>query len=530
MKGLASVTLADSIPRQSTRSVATRLPLIAAGSALAGFATLQAIAFVLAGTFEYPLDDVYIHLAMAEGIAHGHYGVNPGEFVAASSSVLYPLLLAPFPGTVLQWLLPLIWNTLAVIACGWLWGRLVATATGQGAFRNLWSGLPVAFAILGPLGLNMGGVAFTAMENSLHAALCLTILLGLWQFQATGRITPWFVAALILSPLLRLEGLALSLGAIAVIALNGQWRSAALLTLATLLPVAAFSALLLSLGLDALPGSVIAKMALAAPGASGVERTLVNLISNLRKAQGVYVAVLSVAVLAVAFSRSGPARITLALAAACGAAQLLAGQIGWMHRYEHYTVLVMVGALILTLGTGSAAKDRFAATLAALAIVIGFPMFQTKNLREYVWNPAAIHLQQAQMARFVHDDLQQPVAVNDLGWMAWDNDAYVLDLWGLGSYEVLHRRMQSPPDGWAGPVLAEHNVHAAIIYAKWFGTALGPGWEPLAELRMDRPVGRLGDWVVTFYADDPAMRQTLIEKLSTFAPTLPKGAALVMLP
>lgn len=506
----------------STRPGTRLLTLVAALSAISGFAFLELLAFALAGTFEYPLDDVYIHLAMAEGIARGHYGVNPGEVASASSSVLYPLLLAPFPGTTLQGLLPLLWNVAAVTLCGALWGRIVALAALPS--RRL----AMLLAILGPLGLNMGGVGFTGMENALHAALSLVTLIGLWRFLEDGRVAPWLAAAIILAPLVRLEGLALSLGAAGVIVLSGRWRAGLALGLAVLLPVAAFSLMLTRLGLDPLPGSVVAKMALAAPGATPLERTLVNLVSNLSKPQGLYVAGLAVGTLVVALLRRGRARILLALAAACGLAQLLAGQIGWMHRYEHWVVLTMAGALMLA--TDGSRRDRLARGVVLLAIVIGFPMFQTKNLSEYVWNPAAIHLQQAQMARFVHDDLQEPVAVNDLGWMAWRNDRYVLDLWGLGSAEVLHRRMQAPTGAWAAPILAEHGVHVAIIYARWFGAALGPAWKPVAELRMDRRIGRLGDWVVTFYADDAAMREKLTTRLAAFAPTLPGGATLVLLP
>ena len=70
-----------------------RLPVLAAISVVTAFAALQAISWTLAGGFEYPLDDVYIHLAMAEGIAQGTYGVNPGEAASASSSALWPLLI-----------------------------------------------------------------------------------------------------------------------------------------------------------------------------------------------------------------------------------------------------------------------------------------------------------------------------------------------------------------------------------------------------------------------------------------------------
>ena len=48
---------------------ASRYPLWGMLAALAGLLALQAVAAWHAGVFEYPLDDVYIHLAMAEKIA-----------------------------------------------------------------------------------------------------------------------------------------------------------------------------------------------------------------------------------------------------------------------------------------------------------------------------------------------------------------------------------------------------------------------------------------------------------------------------
>src|ERR1700753_2405986 len=45
--------------------------------------------------FVYPLDDSFIHMALARNLAfHGVWGMNPFAFASASSSVLYTLLLA----------------------------------------------------------------------------------------------------------------------------------------------------------------------------------------------------------------------------------------------------------------------------------------------------------------------------------------------------------------------------------------------------------------------------------------------------
>src|SRR5262245_18537055 len=59
-------------------------------------AELGAILVLNEGHLVYNLDDPYIHLALAENIARGQYGVNLEEVSAPSSSILWPLLLVPF--------------------------------------------------------------------------------------------------------------------------------------------------------------------------------------------------------------------------------------------------------------------------------------------------------------------------------------------------------------------------------------------------------------------------------------------------
>lgn len=44
--------------------------------------------------FVFTLDDAYIHLAVADQVLSGGYGVNAGEFSSPSSSILWPYVLA----------------------------------------------------------------------------------------------------------------------------------------------------------------------------------------------------------------------------------------------------------------------------------------------------------------------------------------------------------------------------------------------------------------------------------------------------
>lgn len=521
-----------------SRSATRWLPQLAVAGALAGFAGLQVAAFRIAGVFEYPLDDVYIHLAMASGMAGGTYGVNAGEAASAASSILYPVLLLPFPGTEAQRLLPLLWNLVGLCLSAGLWGVILARA-------NLPLRLAGAMALFGPFALNMPGVAFLGMEHALHCAASLAILLGLWLFLCDGRVRPWLVAALILAPLFRLEGLALSLAAAGTIALAGQRRAGLAMMAAVVLPVIAFGAGLMALGLPPLPSSVLTKMTISAAAHGPLDRMLLQLIVNLWHPAGILLATLLVVTVAVAIGfarapaadghgRQGAARPALwllAVLALAAEAHLLLGQIGWMHRYEHYIVVCLIAGLVLAAGQARGRSRSVIAGVAALSVIAAAAVWLPQLLGIYLWNPRAIHLQQAQMARFANDFAREPVAVNDLGWVAWGNPNLVLDLWGLGSERARRLRLEgTPPDGWAGMLTEERGVRLAMVYDRWIQNGIGPGWQRLGTLSMTDPKGLLGDYKVSFYATGPAAAPKLLGDLRAFVPTLPPEARFTFTP
>lgn len=491
-------------------------------SAILWLALLQLLAGLEAGVFEYPLDDVYIHLAIAQRIALGTYGINPGEPASAASSVLYPLLLTPFPGTGFQRLLPAIWNALGVGAAGALWGRAAAQL-------GAWPGL--AAAVLGPPLLFISGVGFTGMEHALHLVASLLTLFGLWLWLTEGRLTGWFAVALIVAPLLRFEGLALSLLAAGAVAVTGRARAGILLGAGAVLPVVLFGLFLASQGLSPIPNSVQAKTGALVPGVSGLERIVATFQWNTRHAYGLFLLALPLGMTLLALlSRERAARILLLVAAVAMVAHLALGQVGWMSRYEVQAVVTSLAALMLVAGVGGMGIAARAIPGMLLILGLGFGLRATivETFGIYVHNPRAIHLQQAQMARFSHGFLPQPVAVNDLGRVAWNAPAYVLDLWGLASAEALHLRFASAGvPGWAGPLVAGAGVRYAMIYDTWLGEAAAPGWIRMGELRYSGPGVFLGGREVAFYATDPALAPRMREALEAWATDLPEGASFV---
>lgn len=496
-----------------------RLPLVSAVSALLIFLIYVALAMVRnGGAFEYALDDVYIHLAMAEQLFQGGYGVNADEFASASSSPLFSFLLPTWAGLEVQRWLPFLWNVVALVLAAWLVGLALARA-GLGR-------LGVFFAIAAPLALAMHVAAFAGMENMAHGAASLAIVLGLWRFAETREVGWLLMTGVVLAPALRLEGLALALAAAGVVFVLGRWRAGLGLAVLALAPVAAFAVFLSLLGLDPLPNSVNAK--LPAPGAeeAGVLAGLVgNFAWNVGQNGGRFLFALALAVgllALVLLGRGQPGRALAALAVVAAAlAHLALASVGWMDRYENYLVLSLFAVLALVLAD-MGETPKTAILIVALA---GGLMTYGPNFDNYLSNPRAIALQQGQMARFAKDHVAGPVAVNDLGYVAWNNPHHVLDLWGLASPEALELRQGGAPRGWADALADEKGVRVAMIYPQHLPRALGPDWVLLGGLFLEDHGGAfLGGDAVLFYARNDAEAVALQADLKDWVAGLPEGA------
>ena len=212
------------------------------------------------GVFGFTLDDAYIHLALASHILDGHYGLNPNEAAAPSSSILFPFLLAALlkvgggPVTVL--LVNLSFTAVSVF----ILMVLIRDAGIDLSRLPSWRVIFAALAVL--LGLNLIGVAFTGLEHTIHIADALACLLGIVRTIRTGRMPWWLPVVLVLNPLIRFEGL--SVWGAGIVVLWNQKRTAALLTFAAgLVLVGSFSLYLHHLGLPPLPSSVMAKSTVA---------------------------------------------------------------------------------------------------------------------------------------------------------------------------------------------------------------------------------------------------------------------------
>ncbi len=488
-----------------------------------------AVLWVENGHFTFPVDDPYIHFALAKNIAHGHYGINPGEFSAPSSSLVWPFLLAPFATLPFAVAVPVVFNALCAFATVALFAAMAdGLLVIENARKKRVAVLALSFAFA--LATNQIGLALLGMEHSLQV-LCAVWLMTLVVRDAMPELArPSSLAigcSIALGPLIRYEMVGPSLLAAAYFVYRGR-SSAALLGLAVAFGgLGLFSYELVAHGQGALPTSVLAKSGVA-PGQPLWVTALSNVRGQLHAGWAVILAFLGFG-LFLYLARNELQRHERPLAALLVLTllgHLLVGRSGWFGRYEAYVL-----AITYTLGLA-----LFARQISGWAIqrpptfkLVGLAVFGLVLSARYAaialstpLGALNVYQQQAQVARFVHDYYRAPVGVNDLGYVAWRSDQYVLDFIGLASREAFLAQKAHPLDSgaWVGDLTAEHDVRFAAIYDEWFrhlpATWRRCGWLHLGSKRLTTA----GD-VVAFYALDEATRSSLPPKLHAWATTLP---------
>jgi hypothetical protein len=488
-----------------------------------------------AGVLVYPLDDTYIHMAMAKNMAtHGVWGVTAEGFTSATSSPLWTGLLAAVYTVfgVSTWA-PLVLNILIGTAVVFSVGSLVAGA-----------GLPPWLSTLATAAVMFAGTLPTmtvlGMEHTLH------ILLTIWFVALAARLAGgddaagmWRVAALAAAlTLTRYEG-AFAVAAVAVaLSIGGRWRAAAAIAAAGAVPLVLYGLWSQSHGGFLLPNSVLLKGVAPATTAVGLLQVAVMWNGLAGLLANPHLAVLVIAVLGTASlrRRDGASRdhVVMALVfVACTVLHLQFARAGWFYRYEAYLVVLGLVSVV-----ASAARVDWAAlwpanrlTLSAVvavlvAGVLAFPLVR-RSVTAVRQTPAAvsnIFEQQYQAGLFLDQFYRgRRVAVNDVGAIGYLADVKLLDVWGLASPDTALLKRRGEFTSAALAQLAERDAaEIAIIYPSWLGEYGGvpPNWQKVGEWRVTNNVV-LGENGMSFYAVTAEARERLIENLAKYSGRLP---------
>lgn len=471
------------------------------------------------GHFVYTQDDPYIHLALSEQLAHGHYGLNPGETASPSSSILWPFLLIPFAGHAAQAYMPLFWNLLfgALAAC-----VIAATVERLPGFDEEHTGSlrarQLTILVLLTLDANLIALTFVGMEHTLQVLLAILCAAGLIRTWQQAKVPAWCLVAAAIGPMVRYESISITVAVCLVLIGLRQWRRSVALFAIAVTPMALFGLYLRHLGLPMLPLSVLVKG--HANRGSGAMHPLVQTLSdNLRiipdRPSSWPILLLTVVlIIACLRERDRLRRFILAAAALVALLQILVGRFDASNRYEPYAVIF---ATLIFVCAAKAPRSISFAYVALALFFIGSNF--TEGARRAAALSRSIYDQQYQMHRFIAQFHPSGVAVNDLGLTSFERPqgVYILDLVGLASPEASREVHKTP--AWLKNITEEHGIDLAILYPEWFH--IPPSWTPVAKICTPENMKELGGQCVVFYSTEDRATQTIREEFARFAPTLP---------
>lgn len=490
----------------------------------------------------YPLDDTFIHMAVAKNLAlHGNWGVTGDEFQSASSSPLYTVLLAVvfklFPAhSSIPFLINLITGgILLVVIQRWLVREHVG-----GVWQLLILLLVIYFT---PLPI----LIITGMEHTLQ---CLFSFLFIFYFSgwvgrqekdpsATWKL-PWslYVYGLLVSSI-RYEGLFLIAVACLILLVKRKIGLAFRLGLISCLPILLFGIYSIRQGSYFLPNSVLIKS--EGPGLSiggilhfinGVvlPRMTISLdgISTVAAQRLLLILPLTYIFFGSRLRQAGSYRYILVLLMTAALLQCTLASTGWFYRYEAYLILCTVVILpILFYKYKEDAKEslkRYPLLKAFLLFILFFPLFGRTSAAFRKVSDACVNIyqQQYQMATFVHKYYDgDVVGVNDVGAVSYFKQAKNLDLWGLAEIKVARsKRNHYWTPRFLDSLSRRQGTKLAIVYDSWFSDSLLVKWDKVATWTMPNNV-ICGDSIVSFYAIDSSAEGGLRKNLADFQPSLP---------
>lgn len=522
------------------------------------------------GHFCYPLDDTFIHMAIAKNFAlHGIWGINAQEFSAASSSPLYTLVLAVFfkAGISSIWM-PFFINVFFAFLLVYMTDLLLQRFSLPAPVRCL---TLLALVILVPIPVMVA----SGMEHMMHAflAMCMLYLsVGLLQTANTTRSHILLLSLVAgLAILARFESLFLLAGVVLAGIYNRRWQQTAVVLTLSLVPLIIFGYISVQHGGYFLPNSVLLKASRLTGGGSQLmsslqeiliykllygNNTMVNIFTNRYYPEGSsslsgttvvrLLLIIPALILILRPNADNVNTIGKVKQLACiplvnTFLHMALAAVGWLFRYEAYlialdvaVVAVLLYYFILQLRNAARKYSLLEKAVGVFLLLFLCAPLPFRALGAFHNLPAAarnIYEQQYQMGSFLQSNYKQTaIAANDVGAVSYLSDNRILDLWGLGNNVVAAGKLhgQYSPE-FLQQFSQQEKVKIAVVYDTWFDSKLLQQWTKVASWKISNNVICGGDEVF-FYAVDPAEATTLHNKLIAYKQQLPADVTVTYYP
>jgi hypothetical protein len=493
------------------------------------------------GIFSYPLDDAFIHMAIARNIAFfSNWGTNKFQFASASSSILYSLLLAGSfrifsVHTIIPFVINVLAATLLILAISrWLKKEKVG-ATAQ----LIIIGCVIVFT---PLPI----IIMTGMEHTLQ---CLFSFLFIFTFSDwVGKMIhekshqwklPLHVTLYgILATSIRFEGMFLIAIAGLILFYHKKFAMAVQLGLITMLPVIVFGIYSMAKGGFFFPNSLLVKTESIELSITGIRQyiskividrlTLTAGIEGIATRQLLFILPLTYLVFSSVFRLKTSHRYILIMLTTCTLFQLSFAAVGWVYRYEAYLILcstIILSVIFYDNRRAILARKRELNLFLLLLMFLLFSPFAIRTVYAFTKITRAcinIYEQQYQMGKFMNKYYKtKNVAANDIGAISYFTLGNNVDLWGLGDNEVAKSRVKKywTPD-FLYNLSKRRNVRVVVVYDRWFDPLLLKRWNKVASWQIPDNV-ICADDIVTFYSPDENNSEELKRNLHDYQKSLP---------
>lgn len=522
------------------------------------------------GHFCYPLDDTFIHMAMAKNFAlHGIWGINAQEFSSASSSPLYTLILAAFfkAGINSIWM-PFFINVCFAFLLIYMTDLLLQRFYIPAQVRCI---SLLSLVILVPIPVMVA----SGMEHMLHAFLAVWMLylsVTLLQTESASRRQILLLALISgLAIMARFESLFLLAGIILAGIYNRRWLQTGTLLVLSLIPLIIFGYISVQHGGYFLPNSVLLKASKLTGGPSQLmsslqeiivykllygNNTMVNIFTNKYYPEGSsslsgttvvrLLLIIPALVLLLKPDSKNADTISKVKQLACIALvntflHMALAAVGWLFRYEAYLIAIDTTIVSILLyyyirqlrnsARTYSLLEKAAGAFLVLLICAPLPL---RALGAFHNLPAAarnIFEQQYQMGSFLKTSYHNTaVAANDVGAVSYLSDNKILDLWGLGNNTVAAGKLHGQYSPQFLQSFADNEkVKIAVVYDTWFDASLLQHWKKVASWKIENNVICGGDEVF-FYAVDHAEADALHSKLAAYKPLLPPTVTVTYYP
>lgn len=502
--------------------------------------------------FVYPLDDTYIHMALAKNLSqHGIFGVSKYEFSFSSSSLLWTLLLAFLyrlfgVHDMIPFLLNIVFSVVALVL---IHNILKKYITNRG-FVFL---LMIAILYLSPMPL----LIFQGMEHILQMTIAVAFvylasyLLSKEEFSTGDTYSRLMLIIAPFVTMVRYEGLFLIFVVCILLALRKRFGYALVLGGLAITPILIFSIISWGHGWYPFPNSVILKGSRPSDLQSiqGVYSYLMmgiwRIFTNLH-IHNCILAGLSLYIINTIRNKYGDiSQIMLILFLVVCMIHTQFGRVGAMYwfRYEAYLIAIAIIAIGLALRNDvskiivSRLTKRSFCSYVAVALygfILIWPLGANgkSTLTKIPIAMKNIHDQHVQMGLFLSKYYQgHGVAANDIGAINYLADVKNLDLYGIGSIEVTRLRLNKNFNTQTIYNLAKRkNIKIAIVYDFWYEEygGLPSSWIKVGEWTISNNVA-CGSSTVVFYAVERSEARNLFHHLESFAAALPESVRQTLL-